>query len=154
MKPLMLTLTCLLVAGLAQSSAAADSKPRKTAAAAQRDKATAQTKQAAKAARDYAFAQRAEFAADMKKDLVEIQAELDRLSAKVGKLNGTAKTDAKTRLDTLHDRWAQAKKQLDRAEDTTESAWDEVKDSFNKAHGELKESFDSTRQWLSDKIAP
>jgi hypothetical protein len=153
MKLLVLTLTFLLVAGLAQFSAAADSKPRKTAAA-QRDKATAETKEAAKAVRDYAFAQRAEFAADMKKDLAEIQGELGRLSAKVGKLSGAAKTDAKARIDTLHDRWAQAKKQLDRAENTTESAWDDVKGGFNKAYGDLKESVDGTRQWLSDKIAP
>ena len=154
MKHLTLTLTFLLVAGLAPGSAAAADSRASKAAAAQRHKATAESKEAAKAARDYAFTQRAEFAADMKRELVEIQAELDRLSVKIGKLNGTAKTDARARVDSLHERWAQAKRQLDRAENATESGWDDVKGSFNKAYGELKESFEGTRQWLSDKIAP
>jgi hypothetical protein len=54
---------------------------------------------------DYAYAQKAEFVDKMKKELAEIQEELDRLSAKVERSSGEAKVDAKTRLDAVRGKW-------------------------------------------------
>ena len=54
----------------------------------------------------------------------------------------------------MRKKWAQAKKQLDRAESATESTWNDVKGGFEKSYGELKDSFEKTRQWLSEKIEP
>lgn len=123
-------------------------------AAAHLDKAKAETKEAAQAMQDYAYAQKAEFVAKMKRELASIQEELDRLGAKVDRASGTAKADAKVRLEAVREKWAQTKKQLDRAESTTESTWDDVKNGFKQSYTDLKDSFDKTRQWLSDKIAP
>jgi peptidoglycan hydrolase CwlO-like protein len=103
---------------------------------------------------DYTYAQKAEFVDKMKKELVQIQEELDQLSAKVDRSSGAAKADAKTQLDAVRDKLTQAKKQLDQAESATESTWDDVKGGFKKIYGELKDSFEKTRQWLSDKIEP
>jgi Arc/MetJ family transcription regulator len=123
-------------------------------AAAHLEKAKVETKQAAQAMRDYAYAEKAEFVAKMKKDLVGIQEELDQLGAKVERASGSAKADAKVKLATVREKWAQAKKQLDRAETATESNWNDVKSGFKQSYVDLKDSFDSARQWLSDKIAP
>lgn len=123
-------------------------------AAAKRDRAMTETKEAAKGARDYAYAQKAEFAREMKEELARIQKELDRLSAKVDQSSGAAKADAKVKLEVVRKKWAHAKKQLDQAESATESTWDDVKDGFRKSYGELKDSFEKARRWLSDKIAP
>jgi hypothetical protein len=123
-------------------------------AAVQLDKAKAETKQAAQAMRDYAYAEKAEFVDRMKKELVSIQEELDRLGAKVEKASGAAKDDAKVKLQAARDKWAQAKKQLDQAETATESSWDDVKTGFKQSYADLQDSFTKTRQWLSDKIAP
>jgi hypothetical protein len=117
-------------------------------------KAKAETKAAAHAMRDYAYAEKAEFVDRMKKELVSIQGELDQLAAKVDRTSGTAKADAKVKLETVRERWTQAKKQLDRAESATASDWDDVKTGFKQSYADLQDSFDKTRQWLSDKIAP
>ncbi len=90
----------------------------------------------------------------MKKELAEIQNELDQLSAKIDKSSGAVKADAKTQLEALREKWAQAKKQLDQAESSTESTWEKVKDNLKKYYGELKDSLEKTRRWLSDKIKP
>jgi chromosome segregation ATPase len=128
-------------------------KQRETAAA-QLDKAKTETKEAAQAMQDYTYAQKAEFIDKMKKELVGIQEELDRLSARVDTSIGAEKADAKTKLEAVREKWARAKKQLDQAESATESDWDDVKGGFKKSYGELKDSFEKTRQWLSDKIEP
>jgi hypothetical protein len=104
--------------------------------------------------RDYAYAEKADFVDKMKKELVSIQEEMDRLGTKVDRASGAAKADAKVKLETVREKWVQAKKQLDRAENTTESGWDDVKNGFKQSYADLKDSFDKTRQWLSDKIAP
>jgi hypothetical protein len=90
----------------------------------------------------------------MKKDLVSIQEELDGLGAKVESAGGSAKAEAKVKLAAVREKWAQAKKQVDRAETATASDWDDVKGGFKQSYADLKDSFDKTRQWLSDKIAP
>jgi len=123
-------------------------------AAAYLEKAKAETKEAAQEMRNYAYAERAEFVVKMKKELVSIQDELDQLGAKVESAGGSAKADAKVKLAAVREKWAQAKKQVDRAETATASDWDDVKSGFKQSYVDLRDSFDKTRQWLSDKIAP
>ena len=149
-------ITTFLVA--AASAAGCTSKAaapkQQGAAAVQLDKAKTETKQAAQAMRDYAYAEKAEFVDSMKKELVSIQEELDRLGTKADKASGAAKDDAKVKLQAARDKWAQAKKQLDQAETATASNWDDVKTGFKQSYADLQDSFTKTRQWLSDKIAP
>jgi predicted nucleic acid-binding protein len=154
-----LVLTTLLAAGIAVGCASTDAtsgggpSPRGSAAA-QVEKAKTETKKAAQAMEHYVYAQKAEFVDLMKKDLAGIQEELDRLAAKVDGSSGAAKADAQTKLQALREKWFQTKQQLEQAESATESTWDDVMASFKTSYGELKASFDSTRQWLSDEIAP
>jgi hypothetical protein len=118
------------------------------------DKAESEVKETTQLARNYAYPQKAEFVDKTKKELVEIMEELDQLSARVERSNATVKDDAKTRLDAVREKWAQAEKQLDLAESATESSWYNVNRGFRKSYGELKDSVEETRQWLSDKIEP
>jgi hypothetical protein len=155
MRHTMLGITFPLFAGLVGGCTSTDGRNEGgSAAAAQSDKAKMETKEAAQAMQNYAYAEKAEFVNKMKKELAAIQEELDRLTAKVDRSSGTAKADAKTKLEAVREKWAQAKKQLDQAENATESNWDDVKGGFKKSYGEMKDSFEKTRQWLSDKIAP
>jgi hypothetical protein len=104
--------------------------------------------------RDYAYAQKAEFVAEMQKDMVVIQAELDRLSAKVEESNAETKEEAINDLAAVRLKLDQAKRQLEEAGTATESNWEIVKAEWSKIHVDLKESFDKSRAWLSEKIAP
>ena len=148
-----------LVAGLAVGCPAADEKStagpeHRVTQAEQRDLAKAETKAAAQALRDYAYAQKTEFVDKMKQELVDIQAELDGLTAKIERSSGAAKAEAKKKLEVVREKLTQAKQRLDRAESATESDWDDIKRGFRASYGDLKVSFNETRQWLSDKIAP
>lgn len=108
----------------------------------------------AQAAYDYAYAQKAKFVEDMKKELAGIQKDLDQLSAKVDSSDSSVKVDAKAKLEAARLKWVQAKTRLDQAEGATESTWSDVKNGFKRAYDELMNSFEQTRQWLSNKIAP
>jgi chromosome segregation ATPase len=159
MRHTILVISFLLVAACAVGCKSTDGKSAAEAkhhedAAAQLDKAKTETKEAAQAVQDYAYAQKAEFVEKMKKELADIQEELDRLSAKVERSNGAAKADAEAKLEVVREKWAQAKKQLDQTESATESTWNDVESAFKKLYGELKDSFEKTRQWLSDTIKP
>ena len=123
-------------------------------AALQLGKAKAATKEAAQAMEDYAYTRKSEFVATMNNQLVEVQEELDHLTAKVESSGGAAKAEAKAKLEVAREKWAQAKRSLDQAESATESSWNDVKGGFRESYAGLKDSIAMTRQWLSDKIAP
>jgi hypothetical protein len=153
-KRITLILTLLSVGcPTAKEEPAAGTKPAEGAASKLED-AKRESAEAGKAIRDYAYAERAEFIAEMKKELATIEAEMDRLSAKVESSEGEVKADAKVKLEGVRQKWAEAKKRLDDAEKASEDDWDEVKRDVERSHGELKKAFDDTRQWLSDEIAP
>ncbi len=118
------------------------------------DKVKAETKEAAHAIKEYAYAEKAEFVDKMNSGLMEMQSEMDRLSAKVDQENSELKADAQAQLEAVREKWAQAKKQLDQAESATESDWNDVKDGINESYNDLSDSYNATRQWLSDKIEP
>jgi len=120
----------------------------------QLDKATEETKEAASAINDYAYAQRMEFAEKMKAKLADINKELDLLGAKLENSSEDVKTEGKAKLQALRDKVAGLDKQLDGIKDASENTWDKVKDGFNKSYDEVKDSFNQAREWLSDKIAP
>ncbi len=163
MKHATLMILLLLATGLAAGCPALDrdtaDEPKARGPAEERrdeakEKVKTETKEAAQAMRDYVYAERAVFVAEMKKDLAAAQADLDRLSAEVDQSSGEAKADAKRKLDAAREKWAQTKAQLDAAESATEDTWEDVKGGVKKSYGELKESIADARQWLSDEIEP
>ena len=125
-----------------------------SAAALQLGKAKAATVEAAQAMADYTYARKAEFVAKMNKNLGVLQDDLNLLAAKVDDSGGAVKADAKAKLEVVREKWAKTKQQLDQAENATESTWNDVKSGFGESYAALKDSFDTTRQWLSQKIAP
>lgn len=152
----------LLIALLAVSACAVGCKPstqqsvtetRETTER-QFDKVKKETKEAAQEMKDYAYAQKAEFVANMQAQLDEINRDLDQLAARIEKSSDAAKAEAKPKLEALRDQTAKLTKQLDQAKDATESTWGDVKDGVKKGYDELKDGFQQARQWVSDKIAP
>lgn len=65
------------------------------------EKVTKETKEAAQAINDYAYAQRMQFAADMKAKLKDINTQLDQLAVKLETANDDVKTEGKAKLDAL-----------------------------------------------------
>ena len=155
----------LLVAGFAMGCTSNDAiaaaplksdettKPVETASVELKNAKT-ETNEAAQALKDYANAEKNEFVDNMKKGLVEIQVEIDRMSTEIDRSGSAAKADAEAKLDAMREKWAKAKKQLDQIEIATESNWNENVDGFNQSYSDLTVSFNTTRQWLSDKIEP
>ncbi len=123
-------------------------------ASAQLDKVKEETKEAIDATKDYAYAQKAEYAAKIRAELSELNKELDQLSAKVERSSASAKTEAKAKLQDVRERVARLGEKLDGVQNATESTWDEVKAGVKKGYEEVKDSFNQARQWLSEKIAP
>jgi hypothetical protein len=123
-------------------------------AAAQREKAMTATKEAAQSIQHYAYAQRVEFIDAAKRELSDIQREMERLRAAADRSTGAARADAEAKLEVLSDKLAAAKTQFDRAATATEASWEDVQNRYQKARGDLKDSFDETRQWLSEKMEP
>jgi ABC-type transporter Mla subunit MlaD len=118
------------------------------------DKVKTETKEAAQDMKDYTYAQKADFVANMRSRLDALDKDLDQLSAKIESSSDTVKAEAKPKLQAVRDQAAQLTKQLDGVKDATESTWDSVKATSQKAFDSLKDGFQQSRQWLSDKIAP
>lgn len=105
-------------------------------------------------AKDYAFAQRDQFAQSMRDKLAQLNKRMDELSTQIENATEPTKSEAQAKLQALREQAGKLNQQLDAAKDATESKWDEVKASTKKAYDDLKDSFNQARQWLSDKIAP
>jgi ElaB/YqjD/DUF883 family membrane-anchored ribosome-binding protein len=145
----------LAITFLAVTAVAVGCKPAQDNSTSQQlDKVKTETKADAQAMKDYAFAQKAEFVADMQVQLDALNKDLDQLSAKIDKSSDAVKADAKPKLQALRDEAAKMNKQLDEARNATESTWDSVKTSSRKAWDATKDDFEKARQWASDKIAP
>jgi hypothetical protein len=128
--------------------------PQDSGSAFQLGKAKAATIEATQAMEDYAYARKAEFVVKMNKDLDVLQDDVNLLAAKADSTGGAAKADAKAKLVAVREKWAKTKQQLDQADNATESTWSDVKSGFKESYAGLKDSVDTTRQWLSEKIAP
>jgi uncharacterized phage infection (PIP) family protein YhgE len=148
-----LAITCLAITGFVMGCKPSAEQDRK-ATAEQFDKVKKETKEAAQDMKDYTYAQKAEFVANMKSQMTEINRDLDQLTARVEKSSDAAKAEAKPKLQALRDQASKLNQQLDEAKNATESTWDTVKSGFKKGYGELKDGFQNARQWVSDKIAP
>jgi len=147
--------TLLAVTFFAVTAFAVGCKPSDdNSTARQLDKVKTETKADAQAMKDYAFAQKAEFVADMQVQVDALNKDLDTLSAKIEKSSDAVKAEAKPKLQALRDEAARMNKQLDDARSATESTWDSVKGSFKKGYDAMKDDFQRARQWASDKIAP
>ena len=158
MTDLRLALPFLIATALAVGcKSPADKPPGETsqdsAAALQLGKAKAATIEAAQAVEDYTYTRKAEFVAKMNKDMGVLQDDLNLLAAKVDGVGNVAKADAKAKLAAAREKWAKTKQQQDQVENATESTWNDVKRGFKESYAGLKDSVDTTRQWLSDKLA-
>lgn len=116
--------------------------------------AGAEMRESAQDMEDYTYEKKSQFVAKSKKELAEIRSELDRLSGEIDRSAGAAKVEARQKLKVVQEKWEQARMQLDRAQNATESTWDDVVRGFQKSNAELRETFADTRQWLSEKIEP
>jgi hypothetical protein len=148
MSPTIPVTTFLLVFSLAVGCSTADAdsavgpKPSGTTAA-QRDKAEKEEREAAKATQDYADADKAEFIDEKRKRLVEIQAELDQLSAKGDRSSGAVKADATTTRKAMGPGEEGTRSGRSRP---TGSDRNDAKGGFQKRYGELKDAFNKIRQ--------
>lgn len=152
--PAFVVATALTLACASPETAAAPEPKQNSPAELQLEKANTESKEAVHKMQAYAYAQKADFIKQTKEDLTQIQKEMDLLGAKVAKADDAVKADANSKLDAVREKWAQAKMQLDRAEDATEATWDDVTDGVKKSYGEMQDAYEQTRQWLSDKIEP
>jgi len=136
-------LNAVLLAGLAVSCTRTD-----------RRESSLENNQGAVLAPENSYAQKTVYVDQMKRDMSDIQKDIDDLSAQVEKTNDAARADAKVRLEALRQKWEQAKNRLDQAENSTEVAWSDTRVGFRTAYSDLQDSIKNMRQWLSDKLEP
>lgn len=155
-RPILFTAVAVSVAALAVGCKPKDNPPPSQTGdtPATYESVKKETKEAAQAANEYAYAQRAEFTAKMKAEIAELNKEMDQLGERIEKSSGAAKEEAKVKLQALRERTAQLDQKLDGVKDATESTWEDVKAGLKKGYEETKVAFNDARQWLSDKIAP
>lgn len=65
------------------------------------DKAKEETREAIDAAKDYAYAQRTEYAEKIRSELADLNKELDKLSVKVESANESVKADANAKVQEI-----------------------------------------------------
>ena len=118
------------------------------------DQVKKETREAVDAAKDYTYAQKAEYTAKIRAEIADLNKELDQLSTKIETTTEPARAEAKAKLQDVRDKVSRLSASLDGVQSATESTWDEVKAGVRKGYEEVKISFKQARQWLSEKIAP
>jgi phage host-nuclease inhibitor protein Gam len=127
---------------------------RKESASDQIDQLQADTRETAREVQDYSYEQKDEFTEAMRNQLAEINREIEQLAAKIESSSDAVKAEASPKLEALREQSAALGRQIDKAGDATESTWESVKSGTSKAYDSLKDGFQTSRQWVSDKIAP
>lgn len=119
---------------------------------------TSQTEQGGESSKkvevEYSYSQKDELVSKMKKQLADVNDELKRFSDKVANSTGSAKEEAKPKLEALKEKARNLDVYIDKAQNATEATWADVKDGSHKALDETKQAFTDARAWLAEKIAP
>lgn len=100
----------------------------------------------------YTYAQKKEFLDQMKKDIDVLDDRIDELSDRVDKSTGNVKTTAKAKVDSLLEKLAYTKNELDRAEDASEANWTNTVNTLQRHFTDLQKSVNDTRQWMDSNI--
>ena len=147
-------LGCLAVTGCGPAKTDADQSITSTNVAVKLDQAKKDTQEAVASIKDYTYAQRDEYAAQIHAKLDQIKLDLDALGTKVDQSTFAATEDAKAKIQAMRDQLAKANQKLDGMATTTESGWEDFKAGVKQASDDTKTALDQARQWLADKIAP
>lgn len=121
-------------------------------AAVQYEQAEKQTREAARAIRQYAYAERDEFVTNMRKSLTPLNEEIDQLSTSLRSHSGMVKTEAESKLQALREQSERFAARLAEVQDATEARWDEIRTDVETSFTKLKSAFEKTRQWFSEVL--
>jgi hypothetical protein len=100
---------------------------------------------------DVSYSNRQDFISRMKDESKDIKAEIERLQVKATNAADNSAAAAKTKLQELKEKSSNLDVQIDKAQNATESTWNDVKASSRKAMDEAKNSFQDAKDWLSEK---
>jgi len=120
----------------------------------QMDRVQADATEAQKDLNAFTHDQKEQFVESLSNRIAALDKELDELTAEVNKSSSTVQAEARPRLAALRTQSDQLKEQLNQAKGASASTWESVKAGTSKAYDDLKAGFQSTRQWMSEKIAP
>ena len=76
------------------------------------------------------------------------------MNAKIEAANEATRSEYRPKVQALRDQLAKLHLQLDKARESDASTWNDVKKGMRSGYQDLKEGVKTSRQWLSDKIAP
>ena len=142
------------VAGCKPGTTAPSEPPTNHQAAVKLERAKQETREAVSAARDYAYAQRAEFADHVRAELAALNQELTNLSGQAGQTKDAVQAELEPRLQALRTKLAGVGERIDQLKAASEPKWEELKTNLNAAYVDAKQSVHEARQWLSEKLAP
>ena len=103
---------------------------------------------------DYSYAQKEEFVNKMEKELARLKKDIIALEEKAKETDGSAKTEAQTRIQEIKDGTKELEKKVSMLKDATEDKWEDIKVKFNESMDDVKEAIEKSRTWISEKIAP
>lgn len=94
---------------------------------------------------DYSYKEKDKFASKLKKELSEINAEIERAGRDM-------KAEAKPRIEKLKDKARNLDVEIEKVENATEETWNDIKAGSRKAFEEIKAGFRDAREWTAEKI--
>ena len=103
---------------------------------------------------DYSYAQKEKFVKKMENELARLKKDIIALEEKAKKAGGSAKMEAKTRIQEIKNGTKELEKKINMMKDATEDMWDDIKVKFNESMDGVKDAIEKSRTWISEKIAP
>jgi peptidoglycan hydrolase CwlO-like protein len=103
---------------------------------------------------DYTYSQKEEYLAKIRSDLNNIKMDLDDLEKSVKRASGHAKKEANDKIRTTKVRVSKLNEEVAELKASSEKEWKEVKKKYIESVSRAKDAIESSRKWLSTKIAP
>jgi len=102
---------------------------------------------------DYTYAKKDEFVTQATADVNALDQKIRELSDQAAKANESAKDDARTKLQDVHNKREALDQKLNNVKTATEADWNNAKAAFRNSDEEVQNSIKQTWQWLSDKVS-
>ena len=101
---------------------------------------------------EYSYKEKPAFIAKLKDEAKDLNAQMKDLGDKMANSTEDAREKLRTKMDALKEKSKNLDVQIDKAQNATESTWNDVKAGAKNAFEDAKQSFRDAKNWTADKL--
>jgi len=101
---------------------------------------------------EYSYKEKPAFVEKLKSEASDLNAQMKELGNKMSNSTEAAREKLRPKMDALKEKSKNLDVQIDKAQNATESTWNDVKAGARNAFEDAKQSFRDAKDWTADKL--